>query len=142
MNKDDLKGTSLFHLVDPNELEGMVEWVEYLDAILHGPCEIWEEENGELLLYNIRALVEKINGLKVEIYPNEHPPPHFHVKSSTANASFRIDNCEKLHGDISSGDYGKIKFWHQKQSSKSLLIEKWNSMRPTTCQVGNFRDTK
>jgi Domain of unknown function (DUF4160) len=138
MTKDDLMGTSHFHWVNPNELEGIVEWVEYLDALLHGPCKIWEEDNGELVLIEIRALIATVSGLKLEIYPNEHPPPHFHVKSSTTSASFRVDNCERLHGDISHSDYKKIKYWHQ--FSKPLLIEKWNSMRPTTCQVGAYRE--
>jgi hypothetical protein len=137
MTKDELRGASRFHNVDPDELEGINEWSEYLDAILHGPCSVWEED-GELFLIETKQLVDRINGLKLEIYPNEHPPPHFHAKSATINASFNIENCDLLHGKVSSKDHEKIRFWHQK--CKPILIEVWNITRPTVCKVGPYRE--
>ena len=138
MTKDKLRETQRFHRVDPDELEDIAEWAEYLDAILCEPCTIYEEDDGELVLLDIKAVVDSINGLKLEIYPNEHPPPHFHVKSATVNASFKIDDGELLHGKILRANYKKIQFWHKR--SKSLLIEIWDSTRPTECQVGPYRE--
>jgi hypothetical protein len=46
-------------------------------------------ELGEV--YEIKKLVDKINNLKIHIYPNDHNPPHFHVLTDNINASFRID---------------------------------------------------
>jgi hypothetical protein len=77
--------------------------------------------------------------MKIEIRSNEHALPHFHVISPEIDASFRIDNCEILKGQIGTKDYKKIKYWHQ--SAKSVLIETWNSMRPTDCVVGSFKNT-
>ncbi|MCP3674541.1 MAG: DUF4160 domain-containing protein [Gammaproteobacteria bacterium] len=135
MTKNELKNTPFFHMVNPDELEGITDYATWLEAILHNPCNVWEE-NGELFLIEIRQLVARVNGLKIEIYSNEHPPPHFHVKSPNVNASFTIDNCELLEGKAGNRDLKKIKYWHS--YSKDLLIEQWDTTRPTNCQVGAY----
>ncbi len=138
MRKEQLKGTKKFFEVDPGELETVEEWTEYLDSMLHGQCVVWEK-NGELILLEIKARVDKIYGMSIEIYPKEHAPPHFHVRSSRVNASFRIDDCSLLDGQIASDDYDKIRYWHK--FSKPVLIERWNSLRPTKCVVGPYIDS-
>jgi len=138
MDKQTFKELSRFYLVNPAELEDFAEWVEYLDALLHGPCTIWEED-GKLELIETKVLVDVVNGLKIMIYPNEHAPPHFHVVSANIDASFRISDCSLIDGKISSNDYKKILFWHQR--SRQSLIDKRNSTRPTDCKVGVFRET-
>ena len=97
------------------------------------------EENGESFLIEIKQLVARVYGLKIEVYSNEHPPPHFHVKSPNINASFDIESCSLLQGDLDSRDRKKIQFWHK--HAKSLLIEAWNSTRPTNCTVGAYEGT-
>jgi hypothetical protein len=139
MDKDALKKTPFFHLVDPNKLNGIEDYTAWLEAILHNSCSVWEEENGEQFLIEIRQLVQRVNGLKIEIYSNEHPPPHFHVKSAEINASFDIESCTLLEGTIDGRDIKKVEFWHK--HSKSLLIEIWNSTRPTECVVGLYSGT-
>lgn len=78
-------------------------------------------------------LVDEYNGLKVEIYIDEHPPPHFHVTTAAGEASYSILNCERLVGDI-----GKFRFnlykWYEK--NRNLLIIIWNNTRPSDCPVG------
>jgi hypothetical protein len=135
--KELLKGRKYFFEVDPTELESFEEFAEYLESMLSEPCTVWEKD-GELILFEIKALVANIRGLRIEIYPKEHAPPHFHVLSANIDASFRIDNCELLNGTISSSDHKKILYWHK--YSKQLLIEKWNSMRPTNCPVGFYTE--
>ena len=127
-----------FHLEDPDSFSTLDEFAEWLEAIFHNPCGI-REENGELLLLEIKQIVDRLDGLKIEIHPNEHPPPHFHVTSPEVSASFRIDNCEILKGEISSNYAKKIRYWHQ--YAKPLLIESWNSTRPTNCVVGLFSES-
>jgi hypothetical protein len=138
MEKKQAREIRCFYLVNPNELKSFDELAEYLESVLHGPCAIWED-NGKLILVEIKARVDTVHGMKIEIYPKEHTPPHFHVKSATVNASFRIDNCSILDGKISSIDYEKIRYWHQ--YSKSVLIERWNSLRPTQCIVGPYHES-
>jgi len=127
-----------FHLVSPDELDGIEEYVEQLEAILHKNCYVLEED-GDLILVQAKQLVDRLNGLKIEIYPNEHPPPHFHVKSPNVDASFTIEDCSLLNGDVSGKDYDKIRYWHK--FSKDLLIDVWDKTRPYQCQVGKYSGT-
>ena len=124
-----------FHSVDPSELDTFEEWALWLESLLHNPCSLFERD-GELLLLENKQLVERINGLRIEVYPNEHPPPHFHVKSPEINASFAIEDCRQLMGNISAQAAQKVKYWHG--FSKQKLIEAWNSTRPTNCVVGPY----
>lgn len=136
ISKADLKGLQRFHLANPLEIDGFEEWVLWLEAILHGPCSVIEV-NGEAILVDSKQVVHRLEGLKIEIRSNEHPPPHFHVTSPEVNASFAIaDGCQ-LNGSVSPSALKKIKHWHS--HSKSQLIERWNAARPTECTVGNFR---
>jgi Domain of unknown function (DUF4160) len=126
-----------FHLVNPEDLVGMDEFTEWLEAILHEPCSVWENEDGSLQLLEIRQLVARLNGLKIEIYSDEHAPPHFHVKSPNVNASLSIESCHLIAGEIGAQEYKKVKLWHS--HSKNLLIQTWNSTRPYNCRVGTYK---
>lgn len=97
-------------------------------------------EQGPLLdLDGLRSLteerVDKIGGLSIEIYSNEHPPPHFCVKYNGDSANFTIDSCKKINGDLNKFDKN-IRKWHSE--NKQRLIDFWNSKRPTNCQVGRI----
>ncbi|MDN7138596.1 DUF4160 domain-containing protein [Pseudidiomarina sp. 1ASP75-14] len=131
-----LKETPWFHNVDPERLRSFEDYAAWLEAILHNPCNVWEED-GEIFLIEIRQLVTRVNGLKIEVYSNEHPPPHFHVKSPNVDASFAIANCAVLEGKVDNSDRKKIELWHRK--AKPLLIAAWNSTRPTNCTVGLYK---
>jgi hypothetical protein len=130
--KKDVKNTRLFHLVNPSELNGLQEFAEWLEAILHNPCSIWNKDGDEIII-EIKQLVGRVDGLKIEIYPNDHPPPHFHIRSPGVDASFSIDNCDKLEGNINGHELRKIKYWFK--YAKPPLIENWNSTRPTDITV-------
>ena len=89
--KSILKERGRFHLIPPEQLDGIQEHAEWLEALLHNACSIFIEDDGEEILLENKELVARVNGLKIEIYSNEHPPPHFHVKSPNINASFSIE---------------------------------------------------
>ena len=108
-----------------------------LESLLHDPCYI-SEIDGKFILIETFAQVVFVRGMKIEIYPNEHQPPHFHVKTQKLQAAFRIDDCSIISGEISSGDYKKIVYWYNQ--SKDILINFWNKMRPTNCIVGEYRE--
>lgn len=136
-HRDLLRGSRNFFLVDIGTLENADDWAEYLDSILHGDCYILEE-GGELILVEQRRLVDVVRGLKIEIYFNEHPPPHFHVKSANIDASFRIENCNLLNGNISRKDQLAVRYWWK--HAKTNLIDVWNQARPTDCLVGRYEE--
>lgn len=79
--------------------------------------------------------VGKINGLKVEVFSNEHPPPHFRVIYQGQSSNYSIKDCEKLNGDLSKY-HNNIVVWHR--ANKEKLIAAWNETRPTDCPVGKY----
>lgn len=98
--------------------------------------ELAEERNdGNEYVYFEKAAIGKLGGLKMHIYADEHPPPHFHVKYNGEENSFRIDDASPLYPDGGLKKWFKnIKKWHM--HNKSELIYAWNSMRPEGCPVG------
>ena len=107
---------------------------KHLENLLNSGCHVWTQSNGEKLLLQGRALVERINGLKIHIYSKEHSPPHFHVSSANLNAEFSISNCTLLRGSVDRKTRDLIVCWYGMARPK--LIEVWNSLRPTNCPVG------
>jgi hypothetical protein len=135
ISKDQLKQIGRFELADPETLDGLDEWVLWLEAMLHGPCHIFFRDGGPILLQG-KQLVDRLAGLRFEIYPDEHSPPHFHVSAPELNASFAIEDCRLLAGHPRSDVLAKVRYWHK--HSKHKLIEIWNATRPTDCQVGPY----
>ena len=90
-------------------------------------------------LYNIKALVGIVDSLRIEIYHNEHPPPHFHVRSNGINASFSILNCQLINGKIGNREHKLVEWWYAR--SRSKLIKFWNDSRPSDCSVGPITKT-
>jgi len=96
-----------------------------------------ECDDGNELVYMEKAAVGKLGGLKMQIYSNEHPPPHFHVKYNGEENSFKIDDATPLHpnGDLKKW-FKNIKKWHKKH--KIELVKAWNKSRPENCTVGSI----
>lgn len=90
--------------------------------------------------YKFRHFVGLIGGnVKVEIFSKEDPPPHFRVIYQGSTANFTIKDCSLRDGSGQVLRYqGKIQTWWVK--NKQLLIDKWNSTRPTDCPVGEYRE--
>nr|WP_284691385.1 DUF4160 domain-containing protein [Pinirhizobacter soli] len=69
-------------------------------------------------LYFIKELVGRVNGLSLYIYPRDHPPPHFHLRGGGIDASFSIQDCSLLKGDVDPRRRALIKWWHQRVKDK------------------------
>ena len=75
--------------------------------------------------------------LKIEIFADEHPPPHFRVKFKNKTANFRIKDCISLNGDaVVKRNIREIKKWWR--DHKQDLIDTWNDSRPADCPVGQY----
>src|ERR1700674_2516230 len=74
----------------------------------------------------ISLLVAHTNSpaLKIEVFANEHPPPHFRVKYGSETANYRISDCQQLNGELHRY-YRVIRDWHSRHKPK--LIEYWNN---------------
>lgn len=84
----------------------------------------------------IKFLVSRIDGLRVEVFSDEHPPPHFRVAANGEVANYTIQDCIQLNGGLDR-HYRTIMEWHA--MNKSLLIAAWNERRPSGCPVGHYR---
>ena len=42
MTKDELKKTRFFHQIEPQKLDGLNDYTAWLEAILHNPCSVFE----------------------------------------------------------------------------------------------------
>lgn len=78
--------------------------------------------------------VARVDGLKIEIFSNEHPPPHFRVSYQGETNNFDICTGEPLEGAALSVWFRNIRKWHKENRHK--LVARWNDSRPTDCTVG------
>jgi hypothetical protein len=85
-----------------------------------------------------RQRVTTIDGVEIRIWPNDHDPPHFHVRCAHAEACYRIDTCERLRGQLSPREERIVRYWHSQRREDLLAI--WKETRPGTilrAQVGH-----
>lgn len=128
----------------------MTEYVVELDPDLVKPLED-DISQGEIIGYQNGRPVRKdpeiridfqvafFDGLKVELFSNEHPPPHFRVKYQGSTANFAIADCHPINGDSGVLRYRRnVKRWWK--GNKQLLIKIWNERRPSDCTVGEYRE--
>jgi len=75
--------------------------------------------------------VDTIGGLKIFVYTDDHPPPHFHVVTDKYNARFEIGSCELLgsKGEYVSRHERTIREWHAR--NVDLLTAVWLRTRPS-----------
>ncbi|MFC1680359.1 DUF4160 domain-containing protein [Pseudomonadota bacterium] len=115
----------------------MSQWVVAIDQSL--VRELAEDfQRGPLLESGKRQLDEQLvawlDGLKIEIFSREHPPPHFHVVYQGKSNNFDICTGEPLEGSALRKWHNNIRAWHEK--NRKTLIDTWNSTRPSDCPVG------
>jgi hypothetical protein len=76
--------------------KSLEESAEVLEILLSGGFSVWEDGS----LYNIKQLVARVNGLRIEVFSREHPPPHFHISGGGIDATFSITECVHLEGKV------------------------------------------
>lgn len=103
---------------------------EALELLLSSGLGVWTDGR----LYSIRQLVAKVNGLRIEVYAREHPPPHFHIRGGDVDATFSLIDCSFIEGQISGRERALVEWWYRR--SRSVLIRVWNESRPSDCPVG------
>lgn len=94
-------------------------------------------DKGELVKIQ-KVHVDQIKGVKIEVFSNEHPPPHFRVKYQDSTANYRIVDCVRMNGsgEVVKFENNILKWW---KTNKDRLIQIWNERRPADCPVGPYR---
>jgi hypothetical protein len=95
-------------------------------AYLLSTCTIGDD--GSVL--ETRQRVATIGGVQIYIRPNDHDPPHFHVRCADAEACYRIDTCERLRGQLAPREENIVRYWHRRCPVDLLAI--WKETRPGT----------
>lgn len=82
---------------------------------------------------------DKLGGLKIEVFADEHPPPHFRVSCAGESNSYSLETGEPLYKEPKTLARFRhnIRSWHKKNKDK--LISHWNDFRPTDCPVGKYK---
>ena len=62
-----LRSIGRLDLIEPTQLAGMDDYVEWLDALLQSRSTIYEDNSGHLELVETRQLIDRINGLRIGI---------------------------------------------------------------------------
>jgi len=85
----------------------------------------------------VEETVARLDGLKMQIFADEHPPPHFRVTYAGETANFTIKDCSRINGRLDKW-LKTIQQWHSK--NKAELIAAWDRTRPANCPVGKYRE--
>lgn len=96
------------------EAASIEEALSALEHLLSGGYNVRSDGS----LYFIKALVARVNGLSIYVYPKDHPPPHFHIRGGGIDASFSIQDCVLLGGSVSPRHLALIKWWHLRARDK------------------------
>ena len=68
-----------------------------------------------------------VEGVKIQFYPDEHPPPHFHAKIAELVAQIRIDPVVLVNGSLPPNKHRGVIDWAN--SHPNELMDAWNAMR-------------
>lgn len=88
---------------------------------------------------SMHLLLDKVKGMRIEVYGREHPPPHFRVSFDNHAACFQISDCKRINGKLDRY-LAVIQRWHA--AHKQDLISTWNRLRPDNCPVGPYREAQ
>ena len=61
-----------------------------------------------------------VAAVKIEFYPDDHPPPHFHAKIAEFVAQIRIDPVEVLQGSLPPNKVHAVLDWASRCADASL----------------------
>jgi hypothetical protein len=70
-------------------------------------------------------VVAIINGIKIEFYFDEHPPPHFHARYAEFVAQIDIETLQVIKGSLPRPQMRTIQQWARLRSQ--ALREAWDA---------------
>ncbi len=73
--------------------------------------------------------IDEFDGIKILMYWDEHPPPHFHVERAEFRASIEIATGELMAGSIDRRTLRRVQEWNEQHRDE--LNAMWE-----LCQLG------
>ena len=67
-----------------------------------------------------------VDGVKIQFYADEHPPPHFHAVFAEFVAQIRIDPPTVLRGSLPQGKLKTVMTWTG--SNRDALMRAWTAV--------------
>jgi hypothetical protein len=79
-----------------------------------------------LLLGAVLPTVAVVDGAKIQFYPDEHPPPHFHVVFAEHRAQIEIESLRILKGTLPRSKLASVISWAS--TRRAELMEAWSAL--------------
>jgi hypothetical protein len=77
-----------------------------------------------------------VDGVKIQFYFDEHPPPHFHAVFAESAAQVQIDPTQVLRGSLPPAKLSAVLVWASK--NRAGLLNAWAAVaagrKPTRLQ--------
>ena len=70
--------------------------------------------------------VASFDGIKIEMYFDEHPPPHFHARYAEFVAQIGIMDLNVIKGSLPPAQLRAVREWADRR--RSLLAERWTAI--------------
>ena len=67
-----------------------------------------------------------VDGVRIEFYADEHPPPHFHARMAEFVAQIRIEPVTVLKGSLPPNKLHDVLDWARQHRTE--LLEAWNDL--------------
>ena len=71
-----------------------------------------------------------IDGITILMWPNDHPPPHFHVRHAGKTGKFDIATARMISGTVDRRTIAKVERWIPR--NRVMLLRAWTTSRPGT----------
>ena len=73
-------------------------------------------------------LIHQLDGVKIQMYMNDHPPPHFHVAYGEYEAQVEIATQAIMHGTLPKNKLKKVRDWGKENEANLLTL--FNRLNP------------
>jgi hypothetical protein len=68
-----------------------------------------------------------IDGISILMWPNDHNPPHFHVRFAGRTGKFDIATGQMIKGTLNRRTIKKVQSWTI--ANQAMLLQAWNDLR-------------
>lgn len=72
--------------------------------------------------------IVKLGNLKIQIFADDHNPPHFHVVTPDYEALIRLSDLSVMAGSIDRRSLQVALEWAQGEKNRDLLNHEWNRL--------------